>query len=158
MKSRHILALAIVVLVVIVLIPVARYVYSRATDPSFRLLVRGTSTPTDVLLKNLESNDRDMVIDSLSILADKRDSSGREKARELLSSDDEYVWLNAALYLAAIGDDASIPYLIRGLNHPAYRAVDDIVAYLETLTGQSFGRDQEKWTEWWASEQPDSIP
>lgn len=90
----------------------------------------------------------------LFLLEAKHDPSGKQMARELLKSDDDYIWLNAATYLGSIGDTEAVPYLIKGLKHPAYRTYPEIAAHLLSLTGKGFGLDQVKWIEWWRTENP----
>ena len=110
----------------------------------------------DKIVRNLHSRDRGLIITSLSILKRRNDFSGREQARKLLSHQDNHVWLNAALYLASVGDEDSIPYLIKGLSHPAYQSYDEVATYLKALTGKDFGKNQKKWMLWWKENYPQS--
>ncbi len=109
------------------------------------------------LVENLDSTDPDLVMTSLSILGERADSSGQKKANLLLSSKNKYIWLNAAMYLGKIGDENSIPYLIKGLKHPAWRAHEKIASMLNKLTGLKYGKDQAKWISWWKQKNPEST-
>ena len=111
---------------------------------------------SETLARRLSSENGDTVRNALYLLEERRDPAGKDQARKLLLSDDDYIWFNAALYLGAIGDGASIPYLIKGLKHPASRAYDDVAACLELLTTQKFGKDQKKWINWWKETNSDS--
>jgi|GEM_PF-673178 len=117
--------------------------------------VLGVRVSSDILAQNLSSQDRDLVMTGLDLLEERRDPAGRETAHKLLESDDDYIWFNASMYLAAIEDQKSVPYLIKGLRHPAWRAHDRVAAYLETLTGQEFRKDQRKWIDWWKETNPE---
>ena len=105
--------------------------------------------PSSQLARNLESSDTNLVIDSLSILEDCRDPIAIQKALQLLGSSDDYVWLNAALYLGAVGRVESIPYLIKAFRHTAWRADAETLSDLQHLTGQNFPPNFGKWTNWW---------
>ncbi len=108
------------------------------------------------LLAALSSNDRDTVLVALSLLTERGDPVGKAKALDLLQSDDSYVWLNAAIYLGRIGEKSAVPYLIKGLDHPAERAHGEIADLLESLTGEDFGMDQSRWIAWWRRKNPRS--
>jgi hypothetical protein len=58
-----------------------------------------------------------LVINSLSILADRKSPCGWGVARQLL--EDPRDWAAGAFYLAAMGQKSSVPYLIACLRHPA---------------------------------------
>lgn len=111
---------------------------------------------SEVIIQNLSSDDRDLIMTSLNILEKRCDTGGRVDAIQLLNNEDDYLWFNAAQYLASIKDITSIPYLIKGLKHPAYRSHDKVVTYLKALTGKDFGKEQEKWILWWREEYPGS--
>ena len=102
---------------------------------------------------NLNSVDRHLAISSLDILS-KRDSDlGTAAAQSWLSTEEE--WLHGATYLGERGDPVAIPYLIRGLDHPyASGLYDGIARILENLTDQKFGKDKQKWVEWWQTTNP----
>lgn len=82
--------------------------------------------------------------------------AGRERAVELLRHPDIYVWYCSSLYLGSIGDQRSVPYLIRGLDHPAWRSRPKLVRYLRSLTHEDFGENKDEWVRWWKSQNPDS--
>jgi hypothetical protein len=104
------------------------------------------------LVGNLGTNDPDTIRQSLGALDDNRDPAGIAAAIPLLKSDDDYVWLNAALYLGSFGKTESIPYLIKGLRHTAYRSAPDMVNDLRSMTGQSFGQNYRAGHDWWTSQ------
>jgi len=81
-----------------------------------------------------------------------RSSAGGEGAAELLRHPDRYVSYSASLYLGAIGDPRSIPYLIRGLDHPAWRSRPRVVKYLKSLTHEDFGENKDAWIRWWTTQ------
>jgi hypothetical protein len=114
------------------------------------------SADTEELVGNLASPRPDLVRESLGVLRRGGDPAGQEKARNLLGSHDPYVWLNAALYLGALGDPVAVPSLIRGLGHPAYRTHEQIAQMLQSITGESLGSDQKAWIKWWQEQHPDS--
>ena len=110
----------------------------------------------------LSDADPDIVTMALSVLKDRQDPAGRDKARELLKNHNEYeymyAWLNAALYLGAIGDEQAAPYLIKLLTHPDESAHKEAAEYLRTFTGQDFGADYEAWAEWWQEQgHPEAV-
>lgn len=131
-------------------------VYKGITKSTMGLIVAGDYVSSDTIVTNLSSEDRDLVMSSLHILSEREDPSGREKAYKLLQSEDNYIWFNACQYLAELGDTNSVPYLIKGLDHPAWRSHNQVADYLKTLTGKSFGKDQEKWVQWWENKCPES--
>jgi len=151
---------AIIILVAIVaLAAIGTAVYvirQKITQSTFGLIVAGDTVNSESLVANLDSPDRDLIMTSLGILADRSDPSGRTKAIDLLKSDDNYIWFNAALYLGAIKEKEATPYLIKGLKHPASRSHDEVASLLESMTGQAFSKNQGQWIEWWESEHPGS--
>jgi hypothetical protein len=110
--------------------------------------------PSSSYISNLKSNDPDLVRESLSFLNSRKDPAGVSNALPLLQSQDDYVWLNAALYTGACGRQEAVPYLIKALRHTAWRAHPDTLAALTALTGQNFGNDFSKWQAWWLSQNP----
>jgi hypothetical protein len=93
---------------------------------------------------------------SLGILEERKWPGAQAKAKTFLKSDDSYLWLNSAFYLAALGDKDAVPYLIKGLRHPAWRSYPKAAAYLKALTGQDYGTDFNQWKSWWQETYPDS--
>ena len=142
----------------IVLLAACYLGYQALTRSTVGLIEMEMSAPglvgSRTLTECLSSDDRDLVMTALNILEERRDPAGKEKALELLSSDDDYIWFNAAQYLGAIKEQASVPYLIKGLKHPAWGAHDEVAARLEDLTAQEFGKDQKKWIAWWREKNP----
>jgi hypothetical protein len=110
--------------------------------------------PSSSFVSNLKSNDADVVREDLGFLTSRKDPSGIPNALPLLQSQDDYIWLNAAIYTGACGRQEAVPYLIKGLRHTAWRSDPDTLAALTTLTGQTFGNDFSKWQAWWTSRNP----
>lgn len=67
------------------------------------------------LVRNLDSSDSDTVQASLIVLKNRRDPAGIYKALKLLDSSDASTWLNAALYLGAMGRSEATPCLHKAL-------------------------------------------
>ena len=107
--------------------------------------------PSSTLAQNLESGDTDLVRESLGILADRRDPIAVQRALPLLQSQDDYIWLNAAHYLGAVGRAEAVPYLIKAFRHTAWLSDSERVRYLQSITGQSFTADFRVWSNWWAT-------
>jgi hypothetical protein len=74
------------------------------------------------MLHLLQYSDKTVLNNTLTQFERSKSPAGRERAAELLRHPDRYVSYSAGLYLGAIGDQRSIPYLIRGLDHPAWRS------------------------------------
>lgn len=110
--------------------------------------------PSSSYVNNLKSNDPDLVRESLSFLNSRKDPAGVSDALPLLQSQDDYIWLNAALYTGACGRQEAVPYLIKALRHTAWRADPDTLAALTAISGQNFGNDFSKWQAWWISQNP----
>jgi HEAT repeat protein len=120
---------------------------------TYRLVTEGK--PTDEqLVSFLKSNDKIILSNALALLEHRKTSAGRELAVKLLTHPDPYVWHPASLYLAALGDQRSVPYLIRGLDHPARRSRPRVVTYLRDLTGEDFGEKKQDWINWWSAGHP----
>ena len=112
--------------------------------------------PASTYARNLRSEDPDVIRESLAHLADRKDPIAVPQAVSLLQSTDDYIWLNAALYLGACGRQEAVAYLIKALRHTAWRADNDTAQYLRWLTGQDFGTDFARWQQWWLGLHPDS--
>jgi hypothetical protein len=106
--------------------------------------------------RNLTSDRGDIVYDSLEILSHRSDPIAVDRADQLLHSEDDYTWLNAAEYLGACGRQEAIPYLIKALRHTAWHSDPETVQFLKSLTSQDFGTDFQKWKSWWVQSHPDS--
>ncbi len=110
--------------------------------------------PASQLARNLESTDTNVVRESLGVLRDYKNPIGADRAVRLLASPDDYVWLNAVLYLGAVGRAEAVPYLIKSLRHTAWRAEADNLSALQRITSQSFGTDFQAWRGWWVAAHP----
>jgi hypothetical protein len=102
----------------------------------------------------LESGDRDTVLSGFYHLSKRRDAIAVERAIPMLQSTDDYIWLNAAQYLGACEREEAVPYLIKSLRHTAWRSLNERVTWLESITGQTFGRDFAAWKTWWIESHP----
>lgn len=105
---------------------------------------------------DLQLSDRDLQLIWLRNLRLKNDPSGTEQALKLLQSSDNYLWLAAALYLGELGEAEAVPYLIKGLKHPATRSREDVARLLRMATGEELGQDQAAWIRWWKTANPGS--
>ncbi len=90
------------------------------------------------------------------VLQDRKSRAAINEATRDLQSADPYVWFNSALYLGELGEHAAVPYLIKGLRHPAHRAHGEAAAHLQAITGQSFGTNFQAWKTWWENQNPAS--
>jgi hypothetical protein len=124
-------------------------VHHFATATTMGLLLFGDQVSSNTLVRDLSNSDRDVVMSGLEILCQRKDRTGQTQARTMLSSSDDYIWFNAALYLGDINDQQAVPYLIKGLKHPASRSYPEVVRELRALTTQTFGEDQVQWIGWW---------
>jgi len=118
------------------------------------LMMFGQNVSSTTIVSHLDSTDRDLVMTSLGLLSDRHDVSGQAKAYQLLNDQDDYIWLNATLYLGSIGDQKAVPHLIRALGHTASRSYQESATHLQAITGQSYGTDQQKWIDWWQAQNP----
>ena len=101
------------------------------------------------MLHLLGSSDTIVLNNTLTQFERSGSPAGKERAVELLRHTDRYVSYTASLYLGAIGDRRSIPYLIRGLDHPAWRSRPQVAKYLKNLTREDFGENKDAWIRWW---------
>jgi len=77
-----------------------------------------------------------------------------EDAKRLLYNPQLNIWVTAAQYCGHFGQTEAIPYLIKALNTDFYGIYPDLQIALESLTGESFGVDYNKWKSWWISNNP----
>jgi hypothetical protein len=152
-KYRYVVVLSVTLLGVLVLRQVAALsdITMVILDLSCPLLVS-----SHAIARNLASDRGDLVYDSLEILSHRRDPIAVGRAIQLLQSDDDYAWLNAAQYLGACGRQEAVPYLIKALRHTAWRSDSERAQYLKSLTSQDFGTDFQKWKSWWEQTHADS--
>jgi hypothetical protein len=120
-----------------------------------QLAMEGSPT-VEQMVSLLDYSDTIVLRNTLTQLEHSGSEAGRERAVELLGHSDIYVSYGSALYLGSIGDHRSVPYLIRGLDHPASRSRPRLVQYLKTLTHQDFGETKDQWVGWWKSQNPGS--
>ncbi len=112
---------------------------------------------TSTFVSQLGSSDPGTVIHAMYCLTNREDRAAVPKAVDLLQSSDDYVWLNAALYLGTCRRTEAVPYLIKALRHTAWRGDAEVLRDLGTLTGEDFGRDFDAWLTWW-KQQPGYRP
>jgi hypothetical protein len=120
-------------------------------NAAYELVIHGNPSEAQ-LVDFLDSNYAVLVSNTLTALERRKLVGGREKAAKLLTSRDPQIWHPASLYLGAIGDQRSVPYLIRGLTHPAWRSRKRLLNHLQHLTGQSYGEGKEDWIKWWLAQ------
>lgn len=108
------------------------------------------------MVQLLQSSDTIVINNALTRFERSGSDAGKERAAELLHHSDSYVWYCSSLYLGSIGDARSIPFLIRGLDHPAWRSKPRVVQYLTNLTHQDFGENKDEWIRWWKSQNSNS--
>ena len=113
-----------------------------------QLAMEGHPT-VEQMLQLLQYSDTIILNNTLTQFEFSGNPAGRERAVDLLSHADRYVSYTASLYLGAIGDQRSIPYLIRGLDHPAWRSRPRVLNYLKRLTREDFGENKDAWIRWW---------
>lgn len=88
----------------------------------------------------------------------RRTDAAIEIALEHIKSDDDYLWLNSAIYLGSRDRKEAIPYLIKSIRHTASVSVEDRIRILERLSGKNFGSDFSTWRKWYISNKPQVIP
>ena len=114
-------------------------------------------TPSAVTLLRYLSYDNPHILgNALTRLEGMCDPIAKDRAVALLKHPDPYVWLPAASYLGAIRSQEAIPWLIKGLLHPAWRDRERVAKYLEDMTGKNFGQTQASWVQWWREANPDT--
>ena len=156
MKQRHYLLLAVLIAGV-ALVALAVFVVPRSAVLSVMAERQYPGViPSSRYVRNLDSADPDLVDDSFFVLAKRQDPVAVPRAIELLNSPNDYIWLNAALYLGACQRQEAVPYLIKALRHTAWRSDPDKAQALHALTGADFGTDFGRWQEWWLSSHPQS--
>jgi len=108
-----------------------------------------------MLVDRLKHSTAEEKVEILSILTDRNANVNTSVVDEYLSSNDAYIWFNAALLVGRNGGDQSIPYLIKGMNHAAFKSREEVKRTLISLTGRNFGDDFEQWKQWYLK---DSAP
>lgn len=149
--------IAVVLIAVVGALFVAAWLVNRHLqnlNAARQLAMEGHPTP-EQLVSLLGYSDTIVLNNTLTQLEFSRNDIGRERAVELLLHSDPYVWYCSSMYLGAIGDQRSVPYLIRGLDHPAWRSRLRLLGYLKNLTHEDFGEDKGAWIRWWNSQHPD---
>lgn len=155
-QSRKLYVLAVVGLLLLVLGGWLFLHYGARSEFLMVMLAnRPALMPSGAVAQNLDDETGSLVYSSLGVLANRRYAGAQPKARELLQSTDEYTWFNAALYLGKLRDPAAVPYLIKGLRHPAHIAHAEAVADLQAITGQTIGNDFAAWRQWYVTQHPD---
>ena len=101
------------------------------------------------LMDYLNSWNKDVVNNTLTVIEFKGDPFAVDKAKALLKSKDDYIWLGAASYLGACNERESVPYLIKALRHTAWRGDQRRANYLHAMTDQDFGTNFTEWKLWW---------
>lgn len=71
---------------------------------------------------------------------------------------DWYLRVCAAGALEQIGDIRAVPALIRNVDHTMIPVVEAAREALAKITGKDFGKDTDRWMEWWKKEGGRSLP
>jgi hypothetical protein len=111
--------------------------------------------PASGYVQLLYSPDTEFVLEGLHYLRARKNPIAVNRAIELLNSENDYIWLNAALYLGACERKEAIPYLIKALRHTARHGDPKTTQFLRDITGLDFGADFLRWRQWWLSSHPD---
>jgi len=105
-------------------------------------------------LRDFTNMEREAALKLLFDLGQKRDPRAREGARKLLDNDDKELWIAATEYLALIGDEDVLPYMMKAMDdHEHPRWCFRLAAAFLSLTGRDFGSDA--WLEEWRKRHPD---
>lgn len=104
---------------------------------------------------NLSSGDPGLLMNALIVLEGRRDDAGKEQAENLLAHEDNRVCYYATLYLASVGYEDAVPWLIRALRHPYSETNPMAREFLREATDRDFGSKQAPWIDWWQREHPD---
>jgi hypothetical protein len=112
---------------------------------------------SDSFLRSIKNPQRYDAYSAYGKLGKRKTLIAHDIAIEHLKSEDDYLWLNAALYLGRIDEPCSIPYLIKALRHTAWRSDKEKQALLVNLTGVDYGVDFLKWHSWWMEQHPGST-
>ncbi len=155
MASKRKTIIIALISVVVVALAAAWLAVHRLEDlnAARKLAMEGRPTP-EQMISLLDYSDTIVLNNTLTQLERSQNDIGRERAAELLLHSNLYTWYCASLYLGAIGDQRSVPYLIRGLDHPAWRSRPKLLGYLKNLTSMDFGEDKPAWIRWWNSQNP----
>jgi len=142
MNKRVVMVLLVALVALIGAIFIAAWLVSRSIFlMSFVEHMAPGVVPAGSYARNLDSQDPDLVRESLAHLTDRKDPIALTRGVELLQSTDDYIWLNAAHYTGVCGRQEAVPYLIKALRHTAWRADNETAQYLRSLTAQDFGTD-----------------
>jgi len=106
------------------------------------------------LSHGLSSDNPILVANTLDVYRHIENDGALEEAKQLLHNPHLNIWMTAAQYCGHFGQTEAVPYLIKGLNTAFYGIYPDLQKALETLTGESFGDDYNKWKAWWISKHP----
>jgi HEAT repeat protein len=102
------------------------------------------------LQKDKSGNVRAIAARALGALKDK---NALDALMEAVTEDtDNFVREESALSLGKIGDAKAIPALISTLKDEYKDTQLRAASSLKTITGQDFGRDREKWSNWYESQ------
>ncbi|NOU36969.1 MAG: HEAT repeat domain-containing protein [Kiritimatiellaceae bacterium] len=105
------------------------------------------------LLENLTFSKEEGILSmTLLILHKKQDPCGLAAAIPLLRDRRYNVWQNAAAYLGSFGQVEAVPYLIKWLQ--TSKKTFYSTTYLQSITGEDFGSDFERWKAWWETQNP----
>lgn len=155
-QSRYILVFGVIFVLVLALVLI---VWLVPRSPLLSGLIEHQYPgiiPASSYARSLYSSDRDTVMSGFYHLTKRANPIAVPRAIELLTHDDDYIWLNAALYLGACKRQEAVPYLIKALRHSAWRSDLATAEYLHNITGADFCTDFARWQQWWLAGHPES--
>lgn len=142
---RWAMLVAVAIVVMALALVAAMSIFRRTPEG---VILNGNAVSSKQLVENLESGDPRLLSESLVALKVRRASEGLSKAVELLASQDDYVWVNAAHYLGSNNREESIPYLIKALRHSSHQGDSERLNFLKRITGENFS-DFKSWQSWY---------
>ena len=108
------------------------------------------------LIQNLDSEYRDLRMCSVWTLGKVKDSRAVDALIKALNHKDFGVRVGAADALGEMKELKAIEPLITALKDNEEEIRDSFANALKNITGKDFGKDPEKWREWW-NQNKDSI-
>jgi len=113
---------------------------------------------TDSWIRCLEKDPTAHGYGIYSVLEKRDTDKALSHALQHIHSSDDYLWLNASIYLASQDRVEAIPYLIKSIRHTAQYSLNKRIELLEQLSHQQFGKDFSSWKNWYLSTHPAIIP
>jgi HEAT repeat protein len=107
------------------------------------------SDQIDNLIKNLDSNYRDLRMSAIWTLGKVNDPRALDALISALKHEDLGVRIAAADALGDKKDPEAIDPLIAGLKENEETVSEAFVKALANITGKDFGQDHDQWEKWW---------